>query len=233
MKLDHVVYFAEGELEDVMEEQRSKGYALYPGGRHEQWGTANALMHIDNAYMEWLFVVDEKKAREAESLQPLVAQLLHDRQYGPGWATVCFSVDDIEHFKEDADNKGYQTTAVIPAYRRTGNGELIRWKMLFVEQEPSDELPYPFFIEWEEREEERWKRLKEQGMLTTQDLAKRVTECVFHVNDPLHVTGEWAVLLSQKVGDHDNIRIGDVELRFIEKEAVRERLAEVRVGLNG
>lgn len=90
MKLDHVVYFAKGELADVIDEQRCKGYDAVPGGRHEQWGTANTLLYTGNAYVEWLILEDGQKAKEAADQQPLVAQFLHDRQNGPGWAAVCF-----------------------------------------------------------------------------------------------------------------------------------------------
>ena len=43
MKLDHVVYFTGKELNLIVEEQRSRGRHAVIGGRHEQWGTHNAL----------------------------------------------------------------------------------------------------------------------------------------------------------------------------------------------
>ncbi|MDV6378459.1 VOC family protein [Sporosarcina sp. GW1-11] len=233
MKLDHVVYFTDKKLTDVVLEQQQQGNEAIMGGRHEQWGTANALFYMNNGYIEWLTVEDDSKAKQAASTQPLVAQFLHDRLTGDGWATVCFSVDNMEEWKEELDNKGFQTTAILDASRRTEDGQLLRWKMLFVEQDVTSELPYPFFIEWEEPEESRFTRLKETGARTAKQLKKKITECIFHVEDPLRETGEWAVLLSQKVGDENDIQVGDVVFRFAETQDQPERLTAVRFSTNG
>ncbi|ARD48067.1 VOC family protein [Sporosarcina sp. P33] len=233
MKLDHIVYFTNDEINEVVNEQHAKGNCAAAGGRHENWGTANALLYTDNAYIEWLTVEEEGKARAAAADQPLIAQYFHDRQYGDGWATVCFSVPDIEQWKEELDNKGFTTTDVLPAARRTADGKVLRWKMLFIEQSVSGELPYPFFIEWEESEAERMERLEKNGARTAVHRQRRISECVFHVEDPLRETGEWAVLLSQKAGDDHDIRIGDVVFRFIEKQAAAQRLAEIHFSSNG
>lgn len=221
MKLDHVVYFTNENLENVVEEQNRKGYGAVMGGRHEKWGTANALLYTNNAYIEWLTIEDREKAEKAAVDQPLVAQFLHDKQYGDGWATVCFSVDRMEIWKEELDNKGFQTTDILSASRRTEEGQFLRWKMLFIEQTPTSELPYPFFIEWAEPEK--------QGARRSSHKEQQITECIIHVEDPLRETGEWAVLLSQKVGDKNDIRVGDVLFRFEEKQGTPERLAAVRL----
>ena len=173
MKLDHVVYFTNENLKNVVEEQNRKGYGAVMGGRHEKWGTANALLYTNNAYIEWLTIEDREKAEKAAVDQPLVAQFLHDKQYGDGWATVCFSVDRMEIWKEELDNKGFQTTDILSASRRTEEGQLLRWKMLFIEQTPTSELPYPFFIEWAE--------LEKQGARRSSHKEQQITECIIHI----------------------------------------------------
>lgn len=233
MKLDHIVYFTHDQVEDVVNEQQAKGNAAVAGGQHQQWGTANALLYTDNAYIEWLTVEDENKAIAAATDQPLIAQYFHDQQAGDGWATICFSVDNMEQWKDELDNKGFATTAILDASRKTADGELLRWKMLFIEQDVSNELPYPFFIEWQESEVERNIRLEKSGARTAIHRQQKISECIFHVEDPLRETGEWAVLLSQKVGDANDIRIGDIMFRFIEKQDTVQRLAEVNFSSNG
>ena len=42
------------------------------------------------------------------------------------------------------NNKGFRTSGVLDAERRTADGELRKWKMLFVEQPVSNELPIHF-----------------------------------------------------------------------------------------
>ncbi|WP_432361842.1 VOC family protein [Sporosarcina sp. UB5] len=225
MKLDHVVYFTSKSPVEIVEEQKKEGKHTVVGGRHEKWGTHNALMYVKNAYVECLSV---ERAEFAEQVDhPLTRLLLHDLKEREGWGTICLSVTDIEQFNEDITNKGFATSGVLNAERRTAAGELRKWKMLFVDQPVSNELPYPFFIEWETPEEERFAQLRAEGILTAENEAMEIRECVFGVEDPLRDTGEWAVLLSQKVGDSNDIRIGNVRLRFVQQDGGKDRLQEV------
>lgn len=232
MKLDHIVYFTHESVQNVVKEQRARGNQVVAGGQHENWGTANALLYTSNVYIEWLTVEDQEKAQVAAADQPLIAQYFYDQTQGDGWATVCFSVEDMEQWKKELDNKGFTTTKILHASRKTEEGTVLRWKMLFIDQPVSTELPYPFFIEWEESEIQRQGRLEKTGARTDIHTKQRISECVFHVEDPLRETGEWAVLLSKKVGDTDDIQIGDVLLRFVEKTATTQRLAEIHYSTN-
>lgn len=232
MKLDHIVYFTRDHVKNVVKEQRAKGNQAIVGGQHENWGTANALLYTDNVYIEWLTVEDLEKAQAAAADQPLIAQYFYDQQQGDGWATVCFSVEDMEQWKKELDNKGFTTTKILHASRKTEERTVLRWKMLFIEQSVSNELPYPFFIEWEESEAQRQTRLEKTGARTATHTQQRISECVFHVEDPLRETAEWAVLLSKKVGDTHDIQIGDVLLRFVEKQDTVQRLAGIHCTLN-
>ena len=56
MKLDHVVYFTNKAPAKIVAEQQASGRHAVVGGRHEQWGTHNALLYTKNAYIEWLSV---------------------------------------------------------------------------------------------------------------------------------------------------------------------------------
>ena len=198
------------------------------GGRHEKWGTHNALLYTKNAYIEWLSVEKIEVAQQVD--HPLTKLLLHDLQQGDGWGTICLSVDDIEKFNEEVENKGFRTSGVLDAERRTADGQLRKWKMLFVDQPVSNELPYPFFIEWEEPEETRFAKLREDGTLSSDNEQLEITECVFSVDDPLRATAEWAILLSQKVGNADDIVLPNVVLKFVAHDGGKDRLTDVVVG---
>lgn len=224
MKLDHVVYFSKRRPEEWVAEQQS----AVIGGRHEQWGTHNALLYVKNAYIEWLSVERQDVAEQVD--HPLPRLLLHDLQDGEGWGTICLAVDDIEQFKEEIENKGFQTSGVLDAQRRTTAGQLRKWKMLFVNQHVSNELPYPFFIEWEDAEDIRFAELREDGAISTANEQLEIKGCVFSVEDPLRETAEWAILLSQKVGDADDIALPNVLLKFVEHEGEKDRLTDVVIG---
>lgn len=228
MKLDHVVYFTAQSPVEVAKQQVSAGHPVVVGGRHEKWGTHNALLYANNAYVEWLAVDQMDIAASVD--HPLTKLLLHDLQDGEGWGTICLSVDDIKQFNEEVQNKGFSTSGVLDAERRTMDGQLRKWKMLFINQPIGDELPYPFFIEWEEPEEVRFAKLRQDGTIRTENEELKIKECVFRVQDPLKETGEWAVLLSQKVGDAHDIRLPNVVLKFVEQAEGKERLIDVVYG---
>lgn len=225
MKLDHVVYFTKKSPQEIVEEQQIEGNYAVIGGRHEKWGTHNALMYVKNAYVEWLSIEQPEIAEQVD--HPLTRLLLHDLEEKEGWGTLCFSVPDIERFDEDIQNKGFSTSGVLNAERRTTSGELRKWKMLFVDQPVSNELPYPFFIEWEEADHVRFDNLRADGTLSRDNEALEIKECIFGVEDPLRDTGEWAILLSQKVGDNNDISLQNVKLRFIEQDDGKDRLKDV------
>lgn len=228
MKLDHVVYFTNKEPVQIVVEQQVSGRHAVVGGRHEQWGTYNALLYTKNAYIEWLSVEKMEIAQQVD--HPLTKLLLHDLERGDGWGTICLSVDNIEKFNGEVENKGFRTSGVLDAERRTADGQLRKWKMLFVDQSVSNELPYPFFIEWEETEEIRLEKLRKDGTLNSDNEQLEITECVFSVDDPLSTTAEWAILLSQKVGNADDIALPNVVLKFVEHDGGKDRLTDVVIG---
>jgi len=228
MKLDHVVYFTNKEPVKIVGEQQTGGRHAVVGGRHEKWGTHNALLYTKNAYIEWLSVEKMEIAQQVD--HPLTKLLLHDLEQGDGWGTVCLSVDGIEKYNEEVENKGFRTSGVLDAERRTADGQLRKWKMLFVNQPVSNELPYPFFIEWEELEETRFAKLREEGTFSLDNEQLEIKECVFSVEDPLRATAEWAILLSQKVGNTDDIVLPNVVLKFVAHDGDKDRLTDVVVG---
>ncbi len=228
MKLDHVVYFTEKEPAQMVAEQQEVGRHAVVGGRHEKWGTHNALLYAKNAYVEWLSVEKMEIAEKVD--HPLTKLLLHDLEQGDGWGTICLSVDGIEQFNEEVENKGFCTSGVLDAQRRTADGQLRKWKMLFVDQPVSNELPYPFFIEWEESEETRFSMLCESGTFTSNNEKLEIMECIFSVDDPLRESAEWAILLSQKVGNADDIALPNVVLKFVANNGGKDRLTDVVIG---
>lgn len=227
IKLDHVVYFTEKTPVEVVVEQISLGWHTVVGGSHEKWGTCNALMYVSNAYIEWLSVEHQTIAESAN--HQLVDLLLRDISAGEDWGTVCFSVEKIEDFNDRLKSIGYKTSDVLQAERKTTDGNLRKWKMLFIDQELSSKLPLPFFIEWEESEEERSAELIADGTMSGNNEKLEITECHFSVSCPKKEVAKWATLLSIEVSDEDTIKLPNTLLKFKEKERIDgdERLNDV------
>ena len=228
MKLDHVVYFTNSCPEYVVAVQQQLGRHAVIGGRHEQWGTQNALMYTHNAYVEWLSVEEPDIAKNAD--HPLTRLLLHDLTDGEGWGTICISVENIEEFNKDIQQKKFKTSSVIAAQRKTPDGKIRKWKMLFIDQPVSDQLPFPFFIEWEEADNLRIENLRKEGVILPSNDALEMTECIFRVNNAMRESSKWEILLSKKTTAFNEIVLTNVLLKFIsEKNVGKERLAEVNI----
>ena len=70
----------------------------------------------------------------------------------------------------------------------------------------------------------------EAGTISSDPERLEIKECVFSVEDPLRETAEWAILLSQKVGDSNDIALSNVILKFAEHKGGKDRLTDVVIG---
>jgi hypothetical protein len=224
IKLDHVVYFTGKSPEEIVEIQQKLGRHAVVGGSHEKWGTCNALMYVSNAYVEWLSVERLDVAKKAG--HPLTDLLLHDLENGDGWGTICLSVNDIDQFNLDARKVGFKTSGVLDAQRKTPAGKVRKWKMLFIEQDVMNDLPMPFFIQWEQPEKARLAELRADGTFPLRQQELRIKECIFKVNDPDRQKINWCNLLGQKPGSSCEIILPNVVLKFVAGNE-KERLSDV------
>lgn len=216
MLLDHIVHFIEETPEQAAAHWSGKGFYAAVGGRHEQWGTHNALLYLKNCYIEWLAVEKMDVARSAN--HPLTALLLHDRK---GFGTVCFRTDRIEALDERLAKEGFETSGILNAQRKTGSGEVIRWKMLFVSEEISDQLPAPFFIEWDETDEMRYESLRERGAIQPANEELELDLLVFGVRDPEESRAKWKRILG------GSLALPNGRIEFEELAGQKERLQRV------
>ena len=104
----------------------------------------------------------------------------------------------------------------------------LEWKMLFVDQPVLDQLPLPFFIEWEETEDVRFAKLRKDGIFSPANDDLEIKECVFRAKDPLKEILKWANLLSKKINDSNRIILPNVLVKFIpSNKNGKERLSDV------
>lgn len=216
MKLDHIVHFTHTDPKASSKFWNDQGFHAVTGGSHKDWGTQNALMYGPDYYIEWLTVEDEGIARG--SRHPLVEQLRHDDR---GFGTICLRSDDLDQLAREIESKGFQTIGPMDAERLTETGEIIRWRLLFVDQPISSALPLPFFIEWEERDEARFAGLKKKGAMTELNESLRLEALVFSVKDPAQREAEWKKLFG------DSLALENCQLLFEQGDGP-ERLREVR-----
>ncbi len=138
LELDHVL-IAVADLSAAAHEIEARhGLASTEGGRHPEWGTANRIVPLGEAYLELVAVVDKPEAARSPfgswvaGARPSLAQPL-------GWAVRTTSLDDV------ARRLGL---VVATGSRVSREGRLLRWRLAGIEQAAA-EPSLPFFIEWE------------------------------------------------------------------------------------
>ncbi|MBN6886905.1 glyoxalase-like protein [Cytobacillus horneckiae] len=214
IKLDHIVHFIEGEPDKAIEEFKKHHYKAVQGGRHETWGTYNSLLYLQSSYIEFLAV--ENQAIASQSDNPLISQLITDLSNGEGIGQICFRTNNIESLKRDFEENGFDVLPILPGRRNRSDGKLIQWKMLFLKKQHS--MPFPFFIEWAEDDEARYKEFKQQGILDEKLVHTNIETITFQVNDIDAAPIAWATLFDVPVIKQNKvsakIEIGGVAIIF-------------------
>jgi hypothetical protein len=164
LSFDHLVWFHH-KPEDVIQPLTDQGIYVVHGGRHESWGTYNTLSYFDLSYIEFLGIEQlsiAEKHKENRLITQIVEQLAKGNQEGP--AKIAIRTNQIHELAINLRQDGRTVYGPLPGQRMTAAGEVIRWTLLFIEDH-SNQLSFPFFIQWEKSDEERLSAFKEQGML--------------------------------------------------------------------
>ena len=216
MILDHIVHFIDEEPKDAVVFWKEHGFHSAIGGQHLDWGTHNALLYMKNCYIEWLAVEKDEIAQNAA--HPLTKLLLHDRT---GFGTICIRTTEIDSLDKRLEADGFENSGVLDANRKTADGRLIRWKMLFIKETVSDRLPCPFFIQWEEVDESRYEGLRATGAINSSDEQLEIERLVFGVHDVAESEEFFARLLG------GSLQLANSRIEFEQTERSPERLERV------
>lgn len=225
-ELDHVVYFTEKNPNEIIQEEAYYGIKPVIGGQHLHWGTYNALFYTKSSYIEWLAIEDIKIAENSD--HPLIQQLLFDLKEREGFSSLCLRSTDLEKMDRYFKKLGYKTSGILPSERKTQSGEIRRWKMLFIHQKIDNSLPYPFFIEWEQNDEERFEALRLEAALTEANEELIIQRCIFHVHEAEKKLTQWSRLLSLPVSGN-TLKLTNTVFEFVESADEKERLQRIDV----
>jgi len=144
---DHAA-IAVRDLRAAVERFSKIGFHVEAGGNHPGFGTANALIHLENGYVELLAVEDVEVARAAGIRRRELVEYLEARPGGLiGYALTCDSLERV----------GLRLGRVAPRLvdpplrmsRTRPDGSTLHWRLLV----PGGSTwcrPWPFLIEWEE-----------------------------------------------------------------------------------
>jgi hypothetical protein len=193
---DHLVWF-QHKPEYAIQPLSEKGIHVVHGGRHKSWGTYNTLSYFDLSYIEFLGIEQLSIAEQHEEnrlITQIVQQLSKENREGP--AKIAIRVDQINELAIKLEKDGFTVYGPLPGQRVTASGQVIKWNLLFIEDQP-DLLSFPFFIQWEKSDKERRSAFKEQGMLERHSGENSKFDSVcFVVRDLKETTRTWGRLLN-------------------------------------
>ena len=176
-RFDHAV-IAVSDLERAIEAYRSLGFDVFPGGRHEHRGTHNALIRFGGIdYIELLGVFDPDRAVHSGLNGRTLAEFVRDRE--GGLVGHCYATDDIEAEAARMREAGLEVVGPFEMRRERPDGRALTWRLLVPVDVPWRRR-WPFFIQWDDPDEER---LSVEGVGAHPNGARTVTGVAVAVRD--------------------------------------------------
>lgn len=176
-RFDHAV-IAVSDLERAVEAYRALGFDVFPGGRHEHRGTHNALIRFGGAdYIELLGVYDPDRAVHSGLNGRTLAEFVRDRE--GGLVGHCYATDDIEAETARIRKVGLEMVGPFEMRRERPDGRALAWRLLVPVDVPWRRR-WPFFIQWDDPDEER---LSVEGVGAHPNGARAVTGVAVAVRD--------------------------------------------------
>ena len=111
------------------------GLVSVDGGNHPEWGTANRIVPLGDAYLELVAVVDPDLAALSTFGRWVAAATPGEAL---GWAVRTPAIDEVA---------GRLGLAIAEGSRATPGGDILRWRSAGLEVAAA-EPGLPFFIEW-------------------------------------------------------------------------------------
>jgi catechol 2,3-dioxygenase-like lactoylglutathione lyase family enzyme len=200
LAFDHLVHVVHDPKLAVSIMQKH-GFHAVEGGRHEQWGTYNALCYFDLSYIEFLGIENISLASRLTD-NDLVVQAVHGLAVGEGLIGIAFRTNDIEQVAEYVKSKGHKVRGPLCGSRTRPDGSIVKWSMLFPEPHSEKRIFLPFIIQWEQSDSDRRKDLFDQGLLRPHRLGTIHLEYVAcAVRDLQHTVTVWSDLFDLKIVD--------------------------------
>ena len=191
-RFDHAV-IAVSNLGRAIEAYGSLGFDVFPGGRHEHRGTHNALIRFGGIdYIELLGVYDPDKAVHSGLNGRTLAEFVRDRE--GGLVGHCYATDDIEAEAARMREAGLEVVGPFEMRRERPDGRALTWRLLVPVDVPWRRR-WPFFIQWDDPDEER---LSVEGVGAHPNGARTVTGVAVAVRDLEEAVSLYSILFDAR-----------------------------------
>lgn len=189
---DHIVHFVD-DPKKMVKQTKSLGLHTVEGGRHEMWGTYNSLCYFGLSYIEFIGVFDELLLEQSAKVPYTLHETYFKRNKQKGFTRLALRTTTIEQDVEKFRKAGLNVFGPDSFSRVRPDGSTLNWKLLHFGKEKLA-LDYPFLIQWEDSDEDRWDDLWRNGTIKNHPLGKLAfKEIVLFVED-LQIAKEWAQL---------------------------------------
>ncbi|UXR78002.1 MULTISPECIES: VOC family protein [unclassified Staphylococcus] len=198
IEFDHMIHYIDG-LEHF--EFPGKYLEIQKGGRHENLGTFNRLIHINLSYIELLDIFDQGKMKHQSKTQEgkySFATSIIQNGYKQGFKKICFRTHDIHQLKEDFLARGLEVVGPVKMTRQNKKGHEIHWQLLYVNDHHFDVM-MPFFIQWDKSDEDR-----EADLRDTFQTHLGIDMIEFHSHQRQTMTENWQKWFDMDIVEKSN-----------------------------
>lgn len=225
--LDHLVHFVE-KPEHLVESTKALGLHTVNGGKHEMWGTYNSLCYFGLSYVEFIGIYDEvlfeNSAREPFTLH----ETYKNKDYQNGVVRIALRTDSIKKNTENLRALGYEVYGPDEFSRTRPDGSILKWQLLHFGKE-NQSLDFPFIIQWDGHDNDRYHDLVESGTIKPHPLGNlHMKEIEFEVQD-FSMALEWGKVFGVDMEGTDSsqtLKLPNCFLTF-KKTDGRNRISQI------
>jgi hypothetical protein len=190
-RFDHLV-IAVKDLEQASIQFQALGFDVRAGGRHEGFGTRNAIVRFGLDYLELITVEHEQLAMRTS--RGALVEFLRDHEIG--LCAYALATDDLDSLAHLAGRSGIEMDGPFDMRRRRPDSSLLSWRLL-VPGGNQYFKPWPFFIQWDQPDVERL-ALEPRGAHSNGAIGVASVDVAVH---DLRRTVEWMKVLGLDSAD--------------------------------
>ena len=180
-KLDHIVHFVDSP-EQVMKQLIEEGLHVVEGGKHDMWGTYNALSYFGAFYVELIGIYDDALFKQAATQKYTLHESYEKRKRTNGFTRIALRTNSIEEDAKKFREAGLDVYGPETFQRTRPDQSIVSWKLLHIGH-PQSKFEYPFFIQWAQDDEIRMANLKERAIISLHPAGDLQLESISYIID--------------------------------------------------
>lgn len=190
-KFDHLVHFVNSPS-DAIKKYDTFGLHATEGGKHENFGTFNSLSYFDLSYIELISVFNKQLVESASKTKYSLRETIQNDNYTEGLSRIALRSNNLEADAERFKKLGLEVFGPSAMCRRRPDGSLVSWRLLHVGKHQGN-LELPFFIQWDEEDEERKRDLINRSVIAEHSKGDiSLSSVAFAVNDIENAIKNWS-----------------------------------------